>query len=259
MTLRKTPIVFAVLSLAGIGCAARPAPAPAVAPSPAVEVAAPQEAAAPAPAPVSAAATQPAVEQPLEIPSACASDGELCTPDAEFVKRLCTATYPDVALSLFAKDKPFTRMYLRGDVEAWNASGGRTHKMRLAFDEEVLVLRKRGSESKGGVVMTSAGASYDVLRWDGSCVSVMEGEITKAKPPAAKRPLIPWSRLEERTKDALLASPRVKTSQQRVVKECAQVGPRAQSACEKADQAFTGAIADFVRTGGALPVPSHRP
>lgn len=253
----KTSIVFAVLSLTAVGCAARP-PAPPVAPeaaAPSVEVAAPQEAPAPTPSPVAAEA-EPAL---LDIPTTCTTSGDYCLPDGEFVKRLCTATYPDVALSLFAKDKPFSRMYLRGDVEAWNASGGRTHKMRLAFDEEVLVLRRRSAEGKGGIMMVGASATYDVLRWDGSCVSVMEGEITKAKPPAAKRPTIPWTRLEERTKDALLASPRIKAMQTRMVKECAQPGPKAQAACEKADAAFTAAIADFVRTNGGLPTPSRRP
>ena len=40
--------------------------------------------------------------------------------------------------------------------------------------------------------MTGAQAAYDVLCWDGSCVSVMEGELTTRRPPAPKPN--PWGR-----------------------------------------------------------------
>ena len=50
-----------------------------------------------------------------------------------------------VALALFAKSSPWTRGYLKGDVEAWNASGGVSSGDKLLFDEEVIVLVRRVS------------------------------------------------------------------------------------------------------------------
>src|SRR5688500_12628289 len=52
------------------------------------------------------------------VPMSCASqDGNVCLPDPGFVKRACNGAYPDVALLLFSKDAPFTRVYLRSDID----------------------------------------------------------------------------------------------------------------------------------------------
>jgi hypothetical protein len=157
---------------------------------------------------------------------------------------------------MFAKGTPWTRLWLAGDVEAWNASGGRTARTKLSFDEEVVVLAKHGAAQAGGIVMTGAMASYDVLRFDGSCVSVLEGELTTARPPSPKPAFVPWSRLEEATRHALLASPKVKASEAAFEKAC-NVGEK--KACEKAERAFTQAVLEHVRSGAALPEPSRRP
>lgn len=204
------------------------------------------------------------------IPSTCGADGtfkdtKLCMPERAFAKKLCTGVYPEVALGLFTKGSPFTRIYLAGDVEAWNASGGRTHRTKLAFDEEVLVLAKNGAGASGGIVMTGAQASFDVLRWDGSCVSVMEGEVTARKPPAPKPADVAFSRLEESTRHALLATPKVKATHDALSKACASstsitASAAGKKACEKADRAFSLAIVDAVRAGAAaLPAPGRRP
>src|SRR5690349_2884466 len=61
---------------------------------------------------------------PSGVPMSCASqDGNVCLPDPAFVKRVCNGSYPDVALLLFSKDAPFTRVYLKGDLDGWNAEG----------------------------------------------------------------------------------------------------------------------------------------
>ena len=144
---------------------------------------------------------------------------------------------------------------------AWNASGGGfTHRAQLAFDEEVIVLSRHAAPSMGGIVMTGQMASYDVLRWDGSCVSVMEGELTTRRPPAPKPAPVPWSRLEEGTRRALLTSPKVKATHDSLGKACSSVSsPAEKKTCDKADRAFTQAVADFVRGGAPLPAPSRRP
>jgi hypothetical protein len=203
-------------------------------------------------------------EEPMGLPTTCGAEGtlkdaKLCMPAPAYAKKLCTATYPEVALGLFGKGTPWTRIYLAGDVEAWNASGGRTHRTKLAFDEEIIVLAKHGA-SGGGIMMTGAQASYDVLRWDGSCVSVMEGEITTRRPPAPKPAEIQFSRLEESTRHALLASPKVKSTHDALFKACTSVSsPAEKKTCEKADKAFANAIVDAVRAGAALPAPGRRP
>lgn len=205
-------------------------------------------------------------EEPEAVPDECSAEAtfgkttKLCMPAAAYARKLCGGIYPEVALSLHAKGTPFTRLYLAGDVEAWNASGGLTHRARLAFDEEVIVLAKHAPGGAGGVVMTGMQASYDVLRWDGTCVSVMEGEITAKRPPAPKPAPIPYDRLEETTRRALLAAPKVKSAHDALGKACASVSSDAEKKkCEKADRAFAQAIVDYVRGGGALPAPARRP
>lgn len=195
------------------------------------------------------------------MPSACEGEGQikntkLCVVPKSFAKKLCSSVYPEIALSMFAKGTPWTRLWLAGDVEAWNASGGRTARTKLAFDEEVVILAKHGAAQAGGIVMTGAMASYDVLRFDGTCVSVLEGELTTARPPAPKPAFIPWSRLEEATRHALLASPKVKASEAAFEKACSVVDKKS---CEKAERAFSQAVLDHVRSGASLPEPSRRP
>jgi hypothetical protein len=204
------------------------------------------------------------VDEPAPLPTTCGAeatikDAKLCLPEATFAKKLCTGNYPEVALGLFGKGTPWTRIYLAGDVEAWNASGGRTHRAKLAFDEEVLVLGKHGAGG-GGIVMTGAQASYDVLRWDGSCVSVMEGEITTRRPPAPKPADVSFNRLEEPTRHALLATPKVKSTHEARFLACTSVSSTSEKkACEKADKAFSSAIVDAIRSGATLPAPGRRP
>lgn len=206
------------------------------------------------------AATEAATE-PEALPVACSSEAPIkkqkaCLPPPTFGKKLCGGIYPEVALGMFSKGTPWTRLWLAGDVEAWNASGGLTHRAKLAFDEEVIILSRHAAGGSGGIVMTGAMASYDVLRWDGTCVSVLEGELTTQRPPAPKPATVPFGRLEETTRRALLASPKVKTTLGALDKACASSDKKA---CEKADKAFAKAVAEFVRSGAPLPAPARRP
>lgn len=86
----------------------------------------------------------------------------------------------------------------------------------------------------------------------------MEGELTTRRPPAPKPAAMPWRRLDETTRHALLASPKVKSTRDALDKSCSPTGSE-RKACEKADRAFAMAVADYVRGGGALPAPSRRP
>jgi hypothetical protein len=260
MSTKPLALTAPLLTLAlAAGCAAAPQkPAVDVAASPAPQAAEPQ----PEHAAIRAAVVEQAAPSsaPLPIPNECATTEKgSCIPDAEFTRRLCSASYPEVALQLFGKDTPWTRMYLAGNTESWNTAGGRSARTKLAFDEEVLVLARRAPRT-GGIVMTGVGDTFDVLRWDGTCVSLDQGELTARKPPQAKRALIPWTHLGDATRAALRSAPKVESSLTRLTKECDGAGSDAAKAkCSKAEAALTNAIADHVRSGGALPAPTRRP
>ncbi|CAN5925464.1 hypothetical protein BH11MYX4_BH11MYX4_03630 [soil metagenome] len=272
--MKLSMLVASVLGLSAAACAGAPA-APAR-----VASASPAETSDVAPATgrsttlataISGAAEEPREEtkadEPAPVPTTCEAEGtikdaKLCMPERAYAKKLCSGVYPEVALGLFGKGTPFTRVYLAGDVEAWNASGGRTHRAKLAFDEEVIVLARNGAAAMGGIVMTGAQNSYDVLRWDGTCVSIMDGELTTKRPPAPKPAELAFSRLEESTRHALLEAPKVKATHAALGKACmisAAATSANRKACEKADKAFSQAIVETVRNGAPLPSPARRP
>jgi hypothetical protein len=127
------------------------------------------------------------------------------------------------------------------------------------FDEETLVLRVR-SQPTGGIVVSGGGASYDVLRWDGYCYTLDEGEVTLKPPPKAKHPPLPFHHLSEATQATLLKDEKIRAARTRRGKECkgAMTGD-VTLACEQADRALAEAIAEYVASGGSLPAPSRIP
>jgi hypothetical protein len=181
------------------------------------------------------------------FPVACADPAAtVCSPPDEFVERLCAKPHQDAALSLFGKQTPFTRLYLRGRVD------------ELEAGEEVLAVRFHAAQ-KGGMVVGSGNGTYDVLRWDGTCSIGLEAEVfTRSRPARPKTAAVKWHRLGTGIQDALIASSdAVKHAHAKRGKECkgAMTGD-VSSSCLKADQALVDAVVDFVREGGALPSPS---
>ena len=215
-----------------------------------------------APTPTSNAAAAAAAadaDERVPLPTDCdpASPEGLCVPPLSFVKRLCRGLYPDVALKMFGKESPWTRRWLRGDVEAWNASGGLSSTEKLVFDEEVLVMSRR-VQNKGAMQVSGSGGGYDVLRWDGSCASLADGEITSRAPPRSKHAKIPWRNLGEPVRRALLADPKILERDEERRKQCKGLGDVSKP-CVKAEAQLTTAIVDYVRKGGAVPDPERAP
>lgn len=180
------------------------------------------------------------------LPTKCAdASAAVCTPASDFVDRLCARPHQDVALWLFGKDTPFTRLYLRGKMD------------ELAFDEEVLALRYHGVP-KGGIQVGNSTGSYDVLRWDGSCALAVDAEmVTKSRPPKPRTARLQWHRIAGPTQDALIAaSDTVKRARSKRGKECqgAMTGD-VSAACQKADAWLGDAVVDYVRGGGSIPTP----
>jgi hypothetical protein len=161
------------------------------------------------------------------------------------VDRLCTKPHQDIALWLFGKGTPFTRLYLRGKMD------------ELAFDEEVIALRYH-AVPKGGIQVGNSTGSYDVLRWDGSCSRAVDAEmITKSRPPKPRTARLQWHRIATPTQDALIAaSDAVKRARAKRGKECqgAMTGD-VSSSCEKADATLVDAVVEFLRGGGTIPPP----
>lgn len=220
-----------------------------------------------APAPTAEASAAPAAAPPPEdkpfdkIPTECAeTKGKICLPPVRFVKHLCSSFFPDVALIMLAKGTPWTRGYLRvKSVEAWNASGGVSSSDKLVFDEEFIVLSHREANT-GGMQVSGAGGGYDVLRWDGTCASLMDEEVSLNPSPTPQAAKIPWKSYEDKTRDALLADEKITKVYTDRRKECkgATIGD-VSAKCEKLDAQLGKVVVDWVRKGGSVPAPVKLP
>lgn len=202
------------------------------------------------------AAAPPAAGMPTE----CAKQsGDVCLPKEKFARALCDKDYPTIALAMFVQGTVWTRGYLTRKTKAWNASGGGSSNEQMAFDEEVLVLRHRAAAADG-VQISGMGDSYDVLRWDGGCVTLGQGELTMRKPPKPKSARIVWKRLEVDVRDTLKRKPELRELYLKHRKECKGVSMGVVSkACVKVDGEFSRAIAKYVRDGGEVPTPQKLP
>ena len=193
------------------------------------------------------------------LPTKCARSQGACTPSGKFVQKLCAASYPGVALYLFANGSPWTRGYLTGKVKAWNASGGVSADGFLEFDEEVIVLQERKADT-GGMQVSGAGTSYDVLRWDGTCATLGEGELTMNKPPSPKSARVEWRFLDDNVQEALRSDEALSKLVSERKKECkGATSGDVSMKCVKADTKLSDSIIGYVRKGGTIPVPSKLP
>jgi hypothetical protein len=223
----------------------------------------------PAPSEQSAAnsADPPADEEqadkPTEhgLPTECANkDAEVCTPPRAFARAVCQDTFPGVALYMFRAGTPWTRGYLRGKVQAWNASGGASVSGELQFDEEVLLLHKR-TAAPGGMQVSGYTDGYDALRWDGSCVTLSSGEVTLSKPPRPGHANINWRFIDSPQRDAMKHSDtKVRQAFRAYGRECrgATMG-EVSDKCIKAIAKLGDAVVAYVRAGGELPLPQKVP
>jgi hypothetical protein len=203
---------------------------------------------------------QPKVERAeaevaLAIPTEChAANGAVCTPPKKLVTRLCGKRVPDVALTFFAKSSPWTRAYVTRDMEAWYVSpdAQRSSPKQLRRFEEVIILSDR-SAPPGGIQISGAG-SYDVYRWDGSCVSVMSDEVSLRSPGTPDVATIPWKRLDDDITERLVKDRKIEYRNEKRLELCKKHGEQATLRCERAKTGLSRMIAEFVRGGGDLPL-----
>ena len=139
-------------------------------------------------APVNEAKPEPPPARDVdEVLAGCQADGKKCSVSPDDAAEICRAMNPTVALHVFANNKKLRVGFLTRDMEAWSTTQSHATKTRARFDEEVLVLAKR--KAKGTVIVQGAAETYEVLRWDGSCASLMGDEITFRRAPRPVRPV----------------------------------------------------------------------
>jgi hypothetical protein len=185
----------------------------------------------------------------LEIPTECApSAAKICTPPTPFVAKLCQSKSADLALAMFRKSTPWTRAYLRRDMDAWYTGVRLSSPVQLVHDEEVIVVASRSGGSSG--IQVSGSGSYDVYRWDGKCVSVMADEVSLRRPRVPESAPIVWKSLSDATHEALLDDRGIKLRHDLQRDRCSKdsVAPR----CTEATAALVRVIADYVRKDGKL-------
>jgi hypothetical protein len=188
-------------------------------------------------------------------PDRCAPSSQECLPPQPWVRKLCDGVYPDVALYLFRAGTPWQRFYMLAQAKPYNASGGVSLLGEpLAYGEEVIALRRR---SGTGEIQIGDSAGYDVLRWNGSCATVHDGDFTANAPRRKGHSRVEWPRLSDQTQLALSSDPGVSGTYRERRRSCQGVtfGLVSQE-CVDYDRKLVDEIVRYVRTAPNLPEPA---
>lgn len=120
----------------------------------------------------------------------------------------------------------------------------------LARDEEVLIVRVHGP-AFAGMTVGGAGPDYDVLRWDGRCVSLNEAELSRKRPRKPVTAQVQFRELDADKQEALLQDRDILELYKKRRRECQGVTFGAVSKpCAVASQALSRAIVEYVRRAG---------
>lgn len=218
----------------------------------------------PDPAPTSREhASDAVVGAPIDaagVPNECTPVEGLCLPPRAFVKQLCQDAYSGLALRLLQASSPFTRGYVRArKVKAVNTRGGPSSDQSLHFEEEVLILAHTGGPGANEMVVSGMGG-YEVLRWDGTCATLGDGELGLRAPRAPGHAPVAWKYIDTNIQDALLQHADVAAARRQHRKHChgVSLGPLS-AECAKAEGALGQSIVDAVRGGLSLPTPDRMP
>jgi hypothetical protein len=196
-----------------------------------------------------------------KIPKRCAKGKKHkneCVPPPGWVRRLCEDVYPDVALHMFRPGTPWKRLYMVSRAEPFNASGGASLLGdKLEPGEEVIALKRRDGNSGVQVGDTSG---YDVLRLNGSCATIHDGDFSAKKPDDVVYSKLEWRRIGLPLRNALEASPDVSAAYEARRKACKgqNLGTVAAD-CERNDRALADEVVRYVLAGKTLPPPEKLP
>lgn len=250
-----------VVGLSGCGGSTPPATEPAGDGADGASAATAAAPSAPADSATASAAARPEAAAKKGLPTECGSnEGGYCTPPRGFAKKICGGDFPTAALVMFSGSAPWTHAFLTMKVKGWSASGGGAAGEELPQGEEVVVLERRVTGDMGGMQVSGPQGSYEVLRWDGSCVTLHEGELSRDAPAKPKNARIVWNSIEMDTRDALRNDPAVEAAYVKHRKECKGVSMGdVSSKCVDADRAINDAITKYIRSGAKLPEPNKLP
>jgi hypothetical protein len=145
------------------------------------------------------------------------------------------------------------------EVRAVNTLGGLSSDVNLRFGEEVVLLTHSGQSEPGGFQVSGMGG-YDVLRWDGTCATLAEGELSSRPPVPAGHAPVSWRYIDTNIQNALLLDPGIVEARRQHKKHCHGVSlGRISAACAKAENELAERIVAAVRAGIAIPVPERLP
>jgi hypothetical protein len=192
------------------------------------------------------------------LPTQCIQVRDVCVPPPAFVDRLCRHNFPDVAVYMMGPKRPWTHRYVRAkEAPAVNPISGRVGEVPLAFGEEVIILRYKAGAPEGAM-QVSGTERYEVLRWDGSCATLLEGEFVETIPAQQLRYVAPtWQRLGDGYRAALMQSGAVAEAEERRKAECKGLGRPPK--CHKAMADLNQIVAEVVHEGFELPLPESVP
>lgn len=179
-------------------------------------------------------------------------------PPIRWAEALCQGgIYQDVALYMFRAGTPWTRFYMRTGLNAVNGWGPTVAEDLVAREEVIPINYRRQSQS---FHVEGSEGTFDVLRWNGSCVTLDANEITSASPSAPRNSRVDWRELSEDMQSALLEDGEVESVYQARRRECkgASIG-RVTKACEDLDRKLVDVIASYVRSAKHLPRPKTHP
>jgi hypothetical protein len=207
----------------------------------------------------------PSLEQPHAvslIPSCATDNDEGCMPPSPWVDKLCNGVHPEVALHMFRGGSPWKRLYSRARAPAYNGAGGPSlSDERVEMGEEMIALRRNtdGRGSSAGEMSVGDTAGYDLLRWNGSCVTMHDGEFSPKPPRRRQHARVEWRWLGEGVRSALQTDGNVKNAYVARRKECKGVTlGQVTKKCVEREDSLVAAIVDYVRAGGPLPEPSEQ-
>ena len=206
------------------------------------------------PAPVAKAPVE--VREAPDVPTYCASKEKPCMPPPEFIEQLCQGRFASVAPYLFQKHTPFERHYVKNrNCQMKTAFGGPTGDHPIAYAEELLLLRvKSGPAAQGKKPPVP---ELDLLRWDGTCVTLSKRDVVTYLPGVAKAAPLEFDELDTTMRAAVVRDKKLEALRAARETECKQ-DPKG-SACEKARQSLSDQLVTAIRQGLRLPMPRERP
>lgn len=206
---------------------------------------------------------EPGKDAKPRIPRRCAKGKkhrDVCVPPPGWVKRLCDDVYPDVALHMFAPGTPWKRLYMLSRADPFNASGGASLLGdKLERGEEVIALKRR-SESEGQIQVGDINAGYDVLRWNGACATIHDGDYAEDRPSRIVQSKIEWRRLGLPLRQQLEAQPDISAAYEARRKSCkGRNFGQVTGDCETNDRLLMQEIVRYIQSGPELPAAARMP